>query len=51
MVRRNIAENAGTVSFVLGFYVFCTLLYGFSILFIFEGLGIKATRVKEKREA
>lgn len=48
---RNITENAGTVSFLLGFYVFYTLLYGFSILFIFEGLGIKATRAKEKRES
>ena len=47
---RNITENAGTVSFLLGFYVFYTLLYGFSILFIFEGLGIKATKAKEKRE-
>jgi hypothetical protein len=36
---------------VLGFYLFYTLLYGFSILFIFEGLGIKATRAKEKRES
>jgi hypothetical protein len=48
---RSIKENAGTVSFLLGFYLFYTLLYGFSILFIFEGLGIKATKAKEKREA
>ena len=48
---RNITENTGTVSFLLGFYVFYTLLYGFSILFIFEGLGIKATRAREKRES
>ena len=48
---RNITENTRTVSFLLGFYVFYTLLYGFSILFIFEGLGIKATRAKEKRES
>lgn len=47
---RNITQNAGTVSFLLGFYVFYTLLYGFSILFMFEGLGIKATKAKEKRE-
>jgi hypothetical protein len=48
---RNISENIGTVAFLLGFYVFYTLLYGFSILFLFEGLGIKATKAKEKKEA
>lgn len=48
---RNISENVGTVAFLLGFYVLYTLWYGFSIMYLFEGLGIKAEKPTEKREA
>jgi hypothetical protein len=48
---KSIGENMGRVAFFLGFYLLYTLLYGFSILFLFEGLGIKASKAKEKKEA
>jgi hypothetical protein len=48
---RSIGQNIWTVAFFLGFYLLYTLLYGFSILFLFEGLGIQATKSKEKKEA
>jgi len=48
---KSIGENMGRVSLFLGFYVLYTLLYGFSILFVFEGLGIEATKAKGKKEA
>jgi hypothetical protein len=48
---RSIGENIWTVAFFLAFYLLYTLLYGFSILFLFEGLGIQATKSKEKKEA
>ena len=48
---KSIGENMGKVAIFLGFYLFYTLLYGFSILFLFEGLGIQATKSKEKKEA
>ena len=48
---KSIGENMGRVAFFLGFYLCYTLLYGFSILFLFEGLGIRATKSKEKKEA
>jgi len=47
---RNISENVGAVVFLLGFYVLYTLWYGFSIMYLFEGLGIKAEKPREKRE-
>ena len=43
-------ENVWTVAFLLGSYLIYTLLYGFSILFLFEGLGIEATKSKERKE-
>ncbi len=48
---KSIGENIWTVAFFLGFYLLYTLLYGFSILFLFEGVGIQATKSKEKKEA
>jgi hypothetical protein len=48
---KSIGENMGKVAFFLGFYLLYTLLYGFSILFLFEGLGIHATKSREKKEA
>jgi len=48
---KNISKNAGLVVFLLGFYILYTLWFGFSIMVLFEGLGIKATKPAEKKEA
>lgn len=37
----HISERIGTVLFSLAFYVFYTLWYGFAILFVFEGWGLR----------
>jgi hypothetical protein len=47
---KNISENVGIVAFLLMFYIFYTVWYGFSIMYLFEGFGIGATKVGEKRE-
>ena len=44
-------ESFWAVLFLLGSYLIYTLLYGFSILYLFEGLGIEAGKSKEKKEA
>ncbi|NLG85268.1 MAG: hypothetical protein GX493_11835 [Firmicutes bacterium] len=43
-------EHAGVASFLLGFYVIYTIWYGFSIWYLFEGLGIEV-KGGEKKEA
>jgi len=43
-------ERAGIASFLLVFYIVYTIWYGFSIWYLFEGLGIVA-RAGEKKEA
>lgn len=43
-------ERTGVVSFLLVFYVIYTVWYGFSILYLAEGLGIVA-KAGEKKEA
>jgi hypothetical protein len=37
----HITDKLGTVIFSLAFYVFYTLWYGFAILFVFEGWGLR----------
>ena len=37
----NIKDKMGIVIFSLLFYVFYTMWYGFAILFVFEGWGLK----------
>jgi hypothetical protein len=37
----NWKENIALVCFALAFYVFYTLWYGFGLMFLFEGLGLK----------
>lgn len=34
-------ENIGMILFALAFYVFYTLWYGFGLMYLFEGLGLK----------
>lgn len=41
VVPEKIADKVGIVTFSLAFYVFYTLWYGFAILFVFEGWGLK----------
>ena len=43
-----VAEAAGKIAFLLAFYVAYTLWYGFSIMFLFEGMGISAQRATRK---
>jgi hypothetical protein len=47
---KNISENVGLVAFLLLFYIFYTVWYGFSIMYLFEGFGIEATKGREKME-
>ncbi|SFG27006.1 hypothetical protein SAMN05660649_01214 [Desulfotomaculum arcticum] len=47
----NVKERSGITTFMLLFYVLYTILYGFAIMFIFEGLGIVASSHGEKAEA
>lgn len=48
---RDISENVSTVVLLLAFYILFTIWYGFSIMYLFEGIGITATKAAEKREA
>lgn len=46
-----IADHTLPVLLLLGFYILYTIWYGFSIMFIFEGLGISAAKPGKKSEA
>jgi hypothetical protein len=39
-----ISERLGISVFLLTFYVFYTMWYGFAVMFLFEGLGISASK-------
>jgi len=45
-----LAENALPILLLLGFYILYTVWYGLSIMYIFEGLGISASKMGEKLE-
>jgi hypothetical protein len=47
---KDISENVGIVALLLMFYIFYTVWYGFSIMYLFEGFGIGATKAGEKME-
>jgi hypothetical protein len=47
---KSISENVGIVAFLLMFYIFYTVWYGVSIMYLFEGFGIGATKGREKME-
>ncbi|MCL5289560.1 MAG: hypothetical protein M1489_00745, partial [Firmicutes bacterium] len=47
----NVADKAGVTAFMLVFYVFYTVFYGFAIMYLMEGLGIVASAHGEKAEA
>ena len=42
------SEAMGRLVFLLGFYVLYTLWYGFSIMFLFEGMDISAQRARRR---
>lgn len=48
--RQPIARRLPSVILLLGLYVAYTLWYGCSILLLFEGLGIRASAVGQKKE-
>jgi hypothetical protein len=47
---KEIGENVIPLVGLLAFYVLYTVWYGFSIMFLFEGLGIGVEKRAEKRE-
>ena len=44
-------EHVALVTFLLIFYVVYTVWWGFAIYYLFEGLGLKTTKAKVKKEA
>jgi hypothetical protein len=44
VISEKMTQRMGLVTFSLSFYVFYTLWYGFAIMFIFEGWGLKMGR-------
>lgn len=47
---QNVADKAFLMTGLLVFYVIYTMWWGFSIFFIFEGLGLTMTKAKIKKE-
>jgi hypothetical protein len=45
-----VKEKAGTMIFLLVFYVVYTMWWGFAIFFTFEGIGLSMTKAKVKKE-
>lgn len=48
---KSISENVGIVVLLLVFYILYTLWLGFSVMYLFEGIGIRTTKPAEKKEA
>lgn len=48
---KKVADYAGTVTFLMLFYLVYTIWFGFSIYFLFEGVGITTTKAAKKAEA
>ena len=47
----NVADHAGMMSGLLVFYVAYTMWWGYSIFFLFDGLGLSMKKAKVKKEA
>ena len=45
-----VKDKLGIMTFLLVFYVVYTLWWGFSIFFLFEGIGLNMTKAKVKKE-
>ncbi len=47
---QNVADKAGTMTGLLVFYVIYTMWWGFSIFYIFDGIGLTMKKAKVKKE-
>ena len=47
---QNVADKAGTMTGLLIFYVIYTMWWGFSIFYIFDGIGLTMKKAKVKKE-
>ena len=47
---KKVKDEAFLMTFLLVFYVFYTLWWGFAIFFIFEGIGLSMSKAKVKKE-
>ena len=48
---KQVADNKGMMTFMMVFYLFYTIWYGFSIYFMCQGLGITMSKSAKKQEA
>ena len=48
---KKVSDNAGSLAFLLLFYLLYTVWYGFGLYYLFEGMGISASKPKKKAEA
>lgn len=48
--KKNIRDYAGTVAILLIFYLLYTVLWGFAIYYLFEGMGITMAKPTKKEE-
>ena len=47
---QRVADRAGIMTFLLVFYVFYTLWWGYAIFYLFEGFGLTMKKAKVKKE-
>jgi len=47
---QRVADRAGIMIFLLAFYVFYTMWWGYAIFFLFEGFGLTMKKAKVKKE-
>ncbi|HSO71539.1 MAG TPA: hypothetical protein VLR91_02700, partial [Thermodesulfobacteriota bacterium] len=47
---QRVADRFGIMTFLLVFYVFYTLWWGYAIFYLFEGFGLTMKKAKVKKE-
>jgi len=47
---QRVADRAGVMTFLLAFYIFYTLWWGYAIFYLFEGFGLTMKKAKVKKE-
>jgi hypothetical protein len=45
-----VVDRAGLMIFLLAFYVFYTMWWGYAIFYLFEGFGLTMKKAKVKKE-
>ncbi|MDI6889810.1 MAG: hypothetical protein QMC83_02565 [Thermodesulfovibrionales bacterium] len=50
IMPQKVKERAGLMTFLLVFYVVYTMWWGFSVFFLFEGIGLSMKKAKVKKE-